>query len=196
MVGNNQDNDLKNYNFTNINSITLNTQAVNGNQVITKAHVDQFHQENDQSRRDVGLDFYEESNDLVKNNQDKDLNDSELTNLDSNTINRYLVSDNEVSNKKYIDNELDKNTIVRFNQALENYLEVSIGNDTYKLTEYDKIQIIDITEIKSPNTGAILLQSRIFDVMTGRKMVIYIFLLEKQEPFLQRGFLEQPGNIL
>ena len=174
----------------------MNTQAVNGNQVITKAYEDQFHQENDRSRRDVGLDFYEEWNDLVKNNQDKDLNDSKLTNLDSNTINRYLVPDNEVSNKKYIDNELDKITLVRFNQALENYLKVSIRNDTYKLTEYDKIQIIDITEIKSPNTGANLLQSRIFDVMTGRIMVIYIILLEKQEPFLQRGFLEQPAYLL
>ena len=42
-VRNNQDNDFNNYNLTNINSITLNTQVVNDNQVITKAYVDQFH---------------------------------------------------------------------------------------------------------------------------------------------------------
>ena len=54
--------------LTNINTITLNTQAVNDNQVNTKAYVDQFHQENERSPRDVGLDFYEEPNDLVKNN--------------------------------------------------------------------------------------------------------------------------------
>ena len=37
-------------------------------------------------------------------------------------------------NKKYIDDELDKNTIVRFNQTLQNYLKVSVGNDMYSLT--------------------------------------------------------------
>ena len=66
LVRNNQDNDFNNINLTNINSITLNTQAVNDNQVITKAYVDQFHQENERSRRDVGLDFYDESNDIVE----------------------------------------------------------------------------------------------------------------------------------
>ena len=52
LVGNNQDNDFNNCNLTNINSITLNTQAVNDNQFITKCYVDQFHQENERSRRD------------------------------------------------------------------------------------------------------------------------------------------------
>ena len=32
------------------------------------------------------------------------------------------------SQKKYVDDELDKNTIVRFNQTLQNYLKVSVGN--------------------------------------------------------------------
>ena len=55
---------------------------------------DQFHQENEQSRRDLGIDFYNESNDLV---------DNKLTNLDSVKINRNPTLDNEVANKKYID---------------------------------------------------------------------------------------------
>ena len=67
LVRNNRDNDFNNNNLTNINSITLNEQAENDNEVITKAFVDQFHQENERSRRDVGLDFYDESSDLVKN---------------------------------------------------------------------------------------------------------------------------------
>ena len=129
LVRNNKDNDFGNYNLTNINSITLNKQAENDNEVITKAYVDQLHQENERSRRDLGNDFYNESNDIVKNNQDNDINDNKLTNIDSITINRNPTSDNEVSNKKYIDVELDKNTIVRFNQTLENYLKVSVGND-------------------------------------------------------------------
>ena len=37
LVRKNQDNDFKNYNLTNINSITLNKQAANDNEVITKA---------------------------------------------------------------------------------------------------------------------------------------------------------------
>ena len=40
--------------------------------------------------------------------------------------------------KKYIFDELDKNTIVRFNQTLENYLKVSVGNDIYNLTKYNQ----------------------------------------------------------
>ena len=157
LVRNNQDNDFNNNNLTNIYSITLNTQAVNDNEVITKAYVDQFHQENERSRRDLGIDFYNESNDLVRNNQDNNLNDRKLTNIDSITVNRNPTSDNELSNKKYIDDELDKNTIVRFNQTLENYLKVSVGNGIYNLTKYNKIQLTDTTIMKAGNTGGYLL---------------------------------------
>ena len=159
LVRNNRGNDFGNYNLTNINSITLNKQAENDTEVITKAYVDQFHQENERSRRDIGLDFYNESSDLVKNNQDNDLNDKKITNLDSVTVNRNPTSDSEVTNKKYIDDELDKNTILRFNQTLSNYLKVSVGDDTYNLTKYDKIQITDITIMKAGNTAANLLQN-------------------------------------
>ena len=103
LVRNNKDNDFGNYNLTNINSITLNKQAENDNEVITKAYVDQFHLENERSRRDLGIDFYNESANLVKNNQDNNLNDNKLINLDSITVNRNPTSDNELANKKYID---------------------------------------------------------------------------------------------
>ena len=99
LVRNNKDNDFNNNNLTNINSITLNTQAVNDNQVITKAYVDQFHQENERSRRDLGIDFYNESNDLVKNNQDNNFNDNNLTNINSISNNNNPTDDNHVSNK-------------------------------------------------------------------------------------------------
>ena len=157
LVRNNQDNIFGNYNLTNINSITLNKQAENDNEVITKAYVDHFHQENERSRRDVGLDFYNESSDMVKNNQDNDLNDNKLSNINSITINKNPTDDNHVSNKKYIDDQLDKNTILRFNQTLANYLKVSVGNDIYNLTKYDKIQIIDSTVMRVGNGGAFIL---------------------------------------
>ena len=47
LVRNNKDNDFGNYNLTNINTIIPNKQAENDNEVITKAYVDQFHQENE-----------------------------------------------------------------------------------------------------------------------------------------------------
>ena len=96
---------------------------------------------------------------MVENNQDNDVNDKKLTNLDSIKVNRSPNSDNELVNKKYLDDELDKNTIVRFNQTLENYLKVSVGNDIYNLTKNNKIQLIDTTIIKYPNNGGYLLQN-------------------------------------
>ena len=43
--------------------------------MITNAYVYQFHQENERSRRDLGFEFYDESNDLVEHNQDNNFND-------------------------------------------------------------------------------------------------------------------------
>ena len=85
----------------------------------------------------MGLDFYDESSDLIKYNQDNDFNVNELTNIGSITINGNPTSNREVSNKKYIDDDLDKNTIVRFNQTLQKYLKVSVRNDTYNLKKYN-----------------------------------------------------------
>ena len=68
-VRNNQANGFHKFNVTNINSITLNNQAIQDYQVFTKSYVDQFHQENEQSRRNSGIDFCNESSDLLlKNN--------------------------------------------------------------------------------------------------------------------------------
>ena len=158
LVRNNQDNDFSSYNLTKINSITLNTQAVIDNQNITEAYVDQFHQENERSRRGLGIHFSDESNDLVKNNQDNDFNDNKLTYKNSKLVNRNPISDNELVNKIYLDDELDKNTILRFHQTLQSYLNVFVGNDIYHLTKYNKIQIVDMSEIKFLNIGSDLFQ--------------------------------------
>ena len=95
---------------------------------------------------------------MVKNNQDNDLNDNKLTNLDSIEVNRNPTSDNELSTKKYIDDELDKNTIVTFFQTLTIYIKVSVGNDVYHLTKYGKKYITDLTEMRARNSGLNLLQ--------------------------------------
>ena len=99
----------------NQDSITLNstlTDPITTIEIPTKAYTDSLHEENERSRRDLGLDFYNESSILV-----------------------------------------------RFNQTLQNYLKVSVGNDTYNLTKYNKIHITDITIMKAGNTGANLLQN-------------------------------------
>ena len=94
----------------------------------------------------------------VFNDQDNEFDNNKLTNLDSVTVNRNPNLDNELAKKKYIDDELDKNTVLRFNQTLQNYIKVSVGNDTYNLTKYDKIQITDTTEMRYPNIGSDLLE--------------------------------------
>ena len=89
------------------------------------------------------------------NDQDNEVDIKNLTNLDSVTVNRNSSLNNGVSNKNYIDDSIGEGTLLRFNQTLGNYLKVSVGNDTYIITEYDKIQVTDVAEIKYPNTGGI-----------------------------------------
>ena len=100
--------------FGKLDSIFVNTPITSPRTIIelpTRSYVDSLHEGNERSRRDLGLDFYDESS-----------------------------------------------TLVRFNQTLQNYLKVSVGNDTYNLTKYDKIQITDTTEMRYPNIGSDLLQ--------------------------------------
>ena len=84
---------------------------------------------------------------MVKKIQDNDLTNNKLTNINLITFTNSPTDDSHVSNKKYIDDGLDKNTIVRFNETLENYLKVSVGDDIYNLTKYKKFQLPDITVI-------------------------------------------------
>ena len=64
----------------------------------TKPYVDSLH-ESSRNRRDISLVF---------NDQDNDFYDIELTKLDSITVNKNPTLNEEVSNKKYFDDELDK----------------------------------------------------------------------------------------
>ena len=45
------------------------------------------------------------------------------------------ILDDEVSNKKYIDELIGEVILLRFNQTLQNYLKVSAGNDVYNLVK-------------------------------------------------------------
>ena len=57
-----------------------------------------------------------------------------------------------MANKKYVDVSKGGGIFLRFNQTLQNYLRLSVVNDVYNLSKYDKIQITDTTMIKYPNT--------------------------------------------
>ena len=132
-------------------TIILNSTLTSQKTIIelpTRSYVDSLHEIN-RNKRDLSS---------VLNDQVNEYDNNKLTNLDSVTVNRNPNLDNELSNKKYVDNSIGEGTLLRFNQTLENYLKVSVGNDTYNLTKYNKIQITDTTEIKYPNIGSDLLQ--------------------------------------
>ena len=134
-----------------LDSIFLNSSLASTGTIIdipTKSYVDSLH-ESSRNRRDLSLVF---------NDQDNEFDNIKLINLDSITVNRIPSSANELSSKKYVDDSIGEGTIVRFCQTLENYLKVSVGNDTYNLTNYNKIQFTDTTIIKYANIGSDLLQ--------------------------------------
>ena len=146
--------------LNNVSGIGVNEMPTWGNEVTPKlyvdnvikdvvTYVDNLHEIN-RNKRELSSVF---------NDQDSEFDNNKLTNLDSVTVNRNPNSDNELSNKKYVDDSIGDGTILRFNQTLQNYLKVSVGNDTYNLAKYDKIKITDTTIIKYPNTGGYLLQN-------------------------------------
>ena len=76
---------------------------------------------------------------------------------DSITVDRNPLLDEEVSVGIHFDEVLDKNTIPRYNQTLQNYLKVSVGNNIYNLTKHNRKQLIDKTLIKRGKSGGYFL---------------------------------------
>ena len=117
--------------------------------------------------------------------QDDECDNNKLTNLDSVTVNRNHDLDNELANKKYVDDSLGEGNVLRFIQTKDNFLEVSVGNDTYNLTNFDKMQITDITIINYPNTIFYLLQNWIIkcnDRTNSGKKQNFVKLTETNSP--------------
>ena len=116
LVRRDRDNDFDNHSLYNVSSISVTSQAVNDNELVSKAYVDSFHQENERTRRDVGLEFYDEANDLVKNNQNNDFNNYILTNIKNIQINDDPITLQDATNKKYVDTTLDETSILGNNK--------------------------------------------------------------------------------
>ena len=110
----------------------------------TKNYVDSLH-ESSKNRRDLSSVF---------NDQDNEYEYNKVTNLDSFIVNRDPSSDNELANKKYVDDSVGEGTLLRFNRTLQNYLKVSVGKSVNILAIYNKMQITDRTENKFPNIGS------------------------------------------
>ena len=66
---------------------------------------------------------------MAKFNQDKTFNCKNLTNLSFITVNRNPLLDEEVSNKNIYEDDLNQNTILRFNQSLQKNLKISVENE-------------------------------------------------------------------
>ena len=119
-----------------LNSTSTSPKAIVG--IRTKAYVNCL-SENDRMKRDMSTVFSDQNNEFDNN---------KLTILVSITDNGNPPSDEEVTNRDYIDDEFNADTMLRFNETLQNHLKVSVGNNGCNLTKYDTKHIIDATIIK------------------------------------------------
>ena len=148
--------DLKNQDSILLNSTLNNLKTII--ELPTKAYIDGLHDENERSRRDLGIDFYDESDNLVRNNQNNNFNNNIISNIQSIEINNDPTNNKHGINKKYLDDKLDNDTIIRLNDnSNSEYLKVQINNNFYNLQIHNKIKITDVTKILFPNTGHDLL---------------------------------------
>ena len=97
--------------------------------------------------------------------------------------------------KKYVDDSIDEGTKVTFNQTLQNYLKVYVGNDTYKIGKNDKILVTDIIIIRHANTGGDLPQNWVIkcnDKNTNGKIQIFIRSTKTNSPAGDSGAMSLP----
>ena len=109
--------------------ITLVSEPTDFNHAVTKSNIGSP-SENHRNRRHLSTVFNDHFNEF---------DDDKLTNSARFTVNRNPPSDSELSINKYFDDELDENTFLRFNQTLQSYLKVSVGNNVYHQERNNKI---------------------------------------------------------
>ena len=83
------------YKLTNISSVNVNHDAVEDNDLVTLGYVKSLHEDNERNRRDLGLNFYDEKDNLVKNNITNDFNDNIILNVQSIEINDDPTSNDQ-----------------------------------------------------------------------------------------------------
>ena len=90
---------------------------------------------------------------MVRTNRKTNFHKNQLKVSDSTTTKRNPNPENELLNKQNVDDELDKNTILIFNQTLQNNLKISVGNIICSLTKNDRKQVTDTTATETGNAG-------------------------------------------
>ena len=148
LIRNSRSNDFDNISLCNISEINLISEPTDDNHVTAKSYTD-FLSAIGRKRFDLSGVFTD---------QRKEFDNTKSTNLDSSTVNGKTLQDEKVSNRDYVDDQLDKNTVLGFNQILANYLKVSIRSTVYNFTKHDRKQSYYATNYKCPKTGGYLLQ--------------------------------------
>ena len=142
--------DFNNPSLSNKLQITLNSEPTDDNYVLTKAYLNSL-SENDGNREYMSTVFIDQDTEFDKN---------KVIFLDSIYFDREPTLPKEVSVKKDIDNESDKNALLRFKQTLQNYHKVSVGNDIHDITKISEQEFIDTKVMKDPSQGGYLLRQR------------------------------------
>ena len=87
------------------------------------------------------------------------MNNYTITNVNNIQINNTPTQDDQVTDKKYVDDNIDESSIIRLNDnSNDRYLQARVGNTAYNLQIYNKAQMIHTTELLSPNKAGYLLQ--------------------------------------
>ena len=159
LVRNNQDNDFNNYKLTNILSVSVTHEAQEDNDLVTLGYVKSLHEDNERSRRDIGLNFYNESSELVKNNITNDFNDNKILNVQSIEINDEPTNINHACNKEYVDSKTDYfSTYLDNNRPLgpENVAE-SKGHIDMNNFNIENVRFMSINQDPQVNSHPVIL---------------------------------------
>ena len=95
---------LKEQDSINLNSTLTSPKAII--KLLTKSFVDSFHE----------INRNRQNSSSVFNYQDNEFDNTKFNSLDSVSVNRNISSDNELSNKKYVDDSIGESTISQLNK--------------------------------------------------------------------------------
>ena len=76
------------------------------------------------------------------NEQENEFDNIRLTKLDSFLVNENFLLDEEFSNEIYVDEDLEKNHILRFIEPPQNYLKVSVGNTVFIFPKHERKKLL------------------------------------------------------
>ena len=101
-------------------------------------------------------------NTILRNDDELDINNNNIINVNKIVINdNNGYNDNDVINKKYIDNL----NLIKFIEANVDYIKVNVLNENYYLTRSKKQLLLSRTSYIYPNSGEDLLSDWTLDIL-------------------------------